>query len=1552
MTILGVNPLFEERENEDMSTALDRVRTHLADSQSIEQERLKQGTDFSRPGFLADPSQPISSGFQTQTANSFTIAASTDRDDAGFFERVIAEPSRFAWQLARGVTAGTADLVELPERMANMVGRAFGMAPEDEFKLLNNLSHHMKDSVGGEQAPEWWADKVAYYMGYMIPDLIGIAAGAGVGKIGAQAVTRLSPKLMVHSGIVNRLGRAAGVIGYGTVKGGAFGGAEGAMHGFKQFTMMEVAASLFGGFSLPGRILANAGFMSAVTASQYDLSAPDWQDEVIASGILGGAFGAFTSRDKHKLLTNGNNQGKAKAWAAKRRLQGEKVGLNDYMQEFLSLETDALGLAYAGENPKGFKQKLRDRYKENTGQEPSSSDKIFTKQLTEFFVEGQEIGIKEATPFAEGLVKAADVFEKPRDYLNDPFVGDFIEAHGSKIWFERGQGITVFEGQGNKVRYIDPHGVEHSLSPKQAEAVKTYELKQTLVEKNTRKQAEKFLPEEKGWKGVLNTWHERLVNPEGAKFWKLEAGSKEGFQTAKAIHNLTYSARSWADQHIEKLWKRSGIDKISVEERKDLNSLLMSGKWEDVHLRDQAKGKNRILPQSLTEAQTVQKVTWDSVKKRGGQNAVSKLEKILGTLEGERTRITLMSHEAGLIKESTKNIFLHDKRLGRQARYTRTVALREMERKLKMQDQKFYQESLSSSALDKFLTKHQGELMIDDAVLMWEQEIRAKHYMMARNNAIREWVKTAENQSTEISYAKIPRYEHYQDGKLLNEKQLVKAQEQIETINQAHKNKQGRVSRKEEMRQHLSELELEEAMLNESTGQAVSGSFLEAERAALEGSSIKKRPAKEDFGKIEKEIEGLYKEINNLVDKTIQIEDWAAGDFSRFDVKRPNIKVPTERTATKEFLKLEKVRGELQEKVGHLKEELKKPKIERRLIQEEGFVPVQYLEKGFEKTLLIEEGAAGLLNLGSAIGKDQSAVLRTLGLISGATPVRLLATATNSVFALRSVHRDIMHFWTADTLNKSGPVSYMKDFLGTSPELLVDVAKQGDRFQKYVDAGGSRFTRSLVSAEDTMLFHAEELYRGARPQSRKIWENAINIVSKPNDIMEVAVRTFAFEQMQKRNPAMSASDAAYNVNKMLNFSRKGNAMRYMDSVIPFLNVGTQALAAQARAAIKDPKLYMGKMATYWGLRMSLATAAYMIAPEVMDDVNPRSKVGNVIIPLGLSPAEDANGDKRYPYVQIPVEKNPITGALDSALFGALDIMRDKDNLADWNDILGMYYDNYDFSTFALAGLGPDALPPAMSALMAAKQNRDPMTGDNIWRGNPAINAAARFGPDTNRLAIAAGQITGSSPVGIERAVQSMTANNMYTGFLGWLLHDVTPEEKQSMSMAVTEGMPGLSNMVKWTRPSTNLLRLIQGDNATQKYQDITLRTKIELGRVIEGKISMPAAIQSLKGNQDWTTLDRKEAVDMLKRNLKGWRRYQAVVDKSSPELTSNLPSVKEFQVAAMSDVKTRAKWWVSRIPDSNLPERKLFNQIGMAYFGNSNKFNYWRRKYLRDPETD
>ena len=1546
MGIFNETSLFgKDREEEDLETAWNNLRANNLSIRKVTAERDKAGVDFSRPSLLEAPTQGTTDYFTRNRANPASISSLVDIDEPGFFEQAVAAPGRFARQLARGVVVGSAELLELPELMVNAVAGAAGMDERDQFRLLHNLSKHMKDSVGGEQAPEFWADKVAYYIGYMIPDMAGILLGGGIGTGVAKGVlkasARRSGKLLVRDALITKAGRMTGVIGYGTIKGGAFGGLEGAEHGAKQFTAMEAAGAIFAGFSKPVQVVANAAFMSGMAATQYDMNSPDWSDEIIASGILGGAFGLLGPSHKVRLAGDANAGAKTKAWAVKQRLQGDRVGLNTYMSEFLSLEMESLSSTFPGKNPFDFKAKLKERFEQNTGTKAAKNDGDFSTQLAEFFATDGTATPAEAKAFTEGLVRSADIMAKPRNYLEDPLIGDFLIAHGEKLYVERSAGPVLIEGRkGEQVRYVNAQGVERLVSPKAAEHLKSWEVEQGLREKKALSLGKQYLAEEKGLRGIFNKAHNMLVNPEGKYYWELEKGSREGLRTTQEISYLTYGASSWINNRLEKIWRRTGIDKIGPEDRTMLNEILESGKWADLHEKRELAGRKPLnVGQSKEKAQAVLENHWATIEEKGGTQGRERFEQMVGAIDGEWKSTLERAHAEGLLSDSQLEIFS-------QRKYVAAKTFAQMEKKLKLKDDALYKESLSTEALAKHIKGFDPELLVNDSLFLFQHQVRQWEYAIAKNRALTAWAETASSHDVGTAFAKYPEYNYFlkdKPGKVLTDKEVAKYKEQIANVDLAHANRKAQVNKKLVARDKLTELELDAAYRLEQEGIAPEGSYVKLETELAQGTKSKGR----SVDTVEKNIAKLEQAVEKEIDKSIRLEDWAQGDFDRFKVEGPRKATGGEEQLSAQQRKLEGVESKLRDQLATLQDENRKPVLIQEVKPEAGFTPIEYMEVGKQKTLMIADEAVGILSTGTSLGKDMSAVHRAIGYISGATPVRLLATTTNSVFALRSLNRDLMHFCTANTHDKSGPVSYVKDFLGDAKELIPDVWKGGERYQRYADAGGAQWTRSSISIEDSMLIHANELFRGEKSTTRTAWEKAMRFTSKPNDVMEIAIRIFMFEKLQKGPFKNDPRRAAYEVNKMLNFSRKGSLARYINSAVPFFNVGVQAMAAQARAAKTNPKLYARKLAQQWGLRLGMATAAYAYAGETMDDVSPRSKIGNIIIPLGLvPPAEDGSQNKRYPYMSIPVEKNPISALLDASLFAAIDIMRGRDKFGEWGDIVQLYYDNYEVDQFITAGIGPDILPPALSALMAAKKNRDPMTGDNIWRGNVAVNLAARGNLDTSPAAIAAGRVLGADPVGIERAVGAMTGGNMYVGFMGWLLHGVTPEEQESMSFAVTEAMPGLKSLVKWTRPATGIIQMVRADNASYQQLEVTNAVNYAMKEVRTGKMSIAEARSSFASNADWDSLTKKDAMLNLRNTLKGWKRYNTLVERY-PEEVASLPPEKEFSIVSNADLKTRAEWWVENRPDTGTEEDRIFKQLSVAYFGNSNKFNYYRRRLLQ-----
>lgn len=1518
---LFTNPEEEEQnKSPELSEALNGFINYGKSVQQKKTDRLSYAVDFD-----TQSTDPIQRAVKDVSLSPFegSVRYYTDYRMPGQFERSVSTPGRVVKEFISGFGAGAADLIELPELLVNAVGKQFGMDEDDKFRFLHNISNSIKETVDDNGSPEGILNKVAYYAGYMIPDMIGIMASGGLGVAVGKAAIRSAPSIAIRKDMLLKAARITGVIGFGTVRGGLHDGYEGAQSGAAQFTLMEAAGALFGHLGKPAQVLANAVFMVSLTAAMTDPDDEDFADEVIAAGILGGGFGLLSA--KNKARTSDADLGKTKGWTVKQRLQGKKTGLNEYMMEFLKTETEGLHKIYDRDPQIDMKRKMREKYNGlNEGKIADTNDAVFANQLRDMFLEEGGVTLQQAGGFAQGLMKVADVLDRPEAYKNDQIIGDYIKAHGDKIWVAKEFELSSFEQSpiDNTVRYTSPFGVEYNITPAKAKALQEWEINQSRNEISSKRLIQKNLIEDSSIKGRLEKAYKLLVEPAGKQLSMLEKSSKYGYETARTLDYLGYGARGWTNSFVTDTWNRIGLNKLSGQETKWLNELLYAGRYVDEGIRDALKGLEKDKPMTRIQAEAVQERVFKEIRSGGGDKAVTAMEEMIGNLYGVRKQLIEMSRNHHLITDKTAEAYLFDKHLGKMPRFIKSMSHAEVARKLEMNKDKVYTETLSASAMEKYRKQYQGESMIEDSLFLLEHEIRSRYYLAAKNDAIRSWHKAAVK--TDNAFAKSVEWEYYHKNDPF--KRALTGKE-LEAVNQKlTKHEAAQANRK--LRREEKKAAAEAAGIDTSPKPR---------------SIFSKDPIK-DLEKTRGRINDLIKEVEKKQKAEERFEDHVKGDFDTYDVgkikkniDKSNIK-PSE-----ELVKLMEIEKALKEHSEFLTDEIKKPDVGRRVKPVEGYVEVKFLEKGKSESVMIAEEAAHLLTLGTPFNPKAQGVLRALGHITLATPVRFLATTLNPVFAMRALPRDLIHFSTANTRDPTTPVGYMKDFALNGGGIIKDVFSKGKRFKAYTDAGGREYTRSTISVEDSLLRHSSEYFQVKKTKTQKAWENFTQIVSKPNDVAEVSVRVFAFERLMQKG--LSAHDAAFEVNKMLNFSRKGNLMRTIDSMIPFANVATQALDAQARAFRDNPVRYGKKIAVHWGLRMSMAVAAYAYAPEAMDDVSARMKIGNYIIPLGLG-IKNKEGDMEYAYYTVPVEKNPIAGILDTALFGMIDIFRGKGGEREWKDIYKVYAESFDFREYAVAGLGPDIFPPAVSAYQAMYNNKDPRTHNSIWKGNVAVNLADRYYQDTPQIAINISKgledytpMEAPAPVGIQRAAQSLSGGNMFMGFMGWLLHDVTYEERENMSRKMVEMVPGLKNLVKWTKSDTSRLRLMMEEDASERQREVSFVVR-GLSEDIKSKaISKQQAIRSISSNLDWDSLTKKEALININKSIKGWDVYQKI-SKINPDSLDEIPSYKEWEMAGFSSAKTRARWWIRNEPLKGTPAYKAFNALRPVFLGQSNQLFY------------
>lgn len=1455
-----------------------------------------------------------------------SIRSSVDQEQDGLLDQVVALPGRIGHQIAKGFVDSSADLVELPELIVNHVGDSLGWDEEDRLNVLSGVANSIRGAVDREDAYNTIADKIAYYIGYSIPDLLGLAIGAGVGKTATKGVIelagrrglvdaagnaiRLTKSIRIPTKAVAQLGRSMGVVGFGTLKGGAFGGTEGALGAAKDFTIMEAGLYALSRYNKVTQVIGNAVLMGTMTAATADANRADYEDEVIASAILGGMFAAIPHGQKEKVLRDPDSmQTKLKAYVAREKALGREPDLNVAIAEFAGRDWQYLRKAYM-QDPNAI-DPLGD-LKKNIGAiigEASVSDdlNVLRKQLATVIHSDGGISFDKASLFAESFVRSADMLSNPETIKGIPVLGDFLAMHEETLIAPKQEGFTVVK----KDRVITASGIEMQLSERQVQEWKKLEVENQIVDRTiaeSNKEITTVLKDK-----VLKAY-DQLFNPEGRIYNKLTQ-VPFGDKLQRLAKHKAYSVFDQSTAIEESLTRRADFPSFVGTSREVLDTLATVAVHEHRFLYDIAKKRTNIKhpwSKELVAAKKEWAHKW--ILENEGPDELARYEKALS--EGWKSMWDLneMKFRSGIINERQLKAWNAAEYLpGKRGVHWRTTkTLFDVENTILLKDDPIYHETFGFTKTDPRLKSATDEPLIYDFEYLLKTEIRKQYYGVAKNNLLRTWWESAKVGGDEImQFARLPKFRYVIKGK----------------------------------KGALSDARAAEILANNEKLQKAADNVRDRRLEKIQAGEYTRKTKKEKPDptalQLEKEIKALQADVKKLETKYDKVTDHAEGLFERFDVEASQTEGVHPKDIvihedTPDYRAIKSTRDELLVQKEQLEFLTKKIPLEKVIEEMHGFEPVPFLKDGKVEYVMLDTEAVQLTNMNQGLTKLQSKLLRTVSWASGVTPIKFFATAINPVFPIRRWFADNLHFYTENYSDSGNILRFMKEALLEQPEIFKDVINNGPRSTKYKELGGSILTITRMAHEDLIFKRYNKLLPSG--QAKAGWNNFMDKAGWLGENIETTIRVHYFERLLKAG--VPEEVAIFRVNEALNFGRKGNIMRYIDAVVPFANVAARALDAQIQSARKDPKLYAKKLSQYWMLRLTGAAVAYGIAGEVMDNVSPYHKVNNFIIPMGAS-TTDRNGDPQHAYIAIPTDNSPIVRAIDSMLFGMIDIMRDRTNTLGYEEIIKRIAEDvplYD----------TNSLLPALQAYKAAWQNRDPRTGDNIWQGSMLVDPRYRSHQDTNAAAKNLAQvIPGTSPVGLER-VGAMVGSNPFIGFFGYLLRDVSTEERNSMVRTVTDAAPGLNGILKWTRPQFAATRTMLREGASHRQRTIGLTVDAAMNRIQEGGERVETIAREIARDQDLNGAEKKDILDNIRRNIKGFTLYNKIREEEGNEAIHDLPSLREWQTISTAPTETKANWYLANVPHKADSSYRAFNALAKTHgFLSSPKFFYWLRELQR-----
>ncbi len=350
-----------------------------------------------------------------------------------------------------------------------------------------------------------------------------------------------------------------------------------------------------------------------------------------------------------------------------------------------------------------------------------------------------------------------------------------------------------------------------------------------------------------------------------------------------------------------------------------------------------------------------------------------------------------------------------------------------------------------------------------------------------------------------------------------------------------------------------------------------------------------------------------------------------------------------------------------------------------------------------------------------------------LSWVSGNKILKAFATGYNPEFAIKNLPLDMMHILT--TTEAYSPV-----YPVATAQLSKDIAKvakdawqRKGRYKDFVEEGGSM---EYLATQGSLSPKKFKNYNRLNLGVKALLDGASHIQNTSEIMTRLALRermidnyTKDFEKNNGRQPTKDEKKeiqqrATAYARNYLDFAQGGKAIKFMNSVVPYLNAGFQVTRGSLRAAQRNPKVFWSKMAQLGATATALT--AYNLgmfqsdddeeAQErkqyYLNDISDRRKADNFIIMTPIN--YEKNGKKHYVYFAFPKDnaQKTIAGWFEGATAAATGEKGQLLNQQRWMELQSLVQNVTDLGN----------LPPVQSAIMGSKLNKDLYWQTDIWSG--------------------------------------------------------------------------------------------------------------------------------------------------------------------------------------------------------------------------------------------
>jgi hypothetical protein len=271
--------------------------------------------------------------------------------------------------------------------------------------------------------------------------------------------------------------------------------------------------------------------------------------------------------------------------------------------------------------------------------------------------------------------------------------------------------------------------------------------------------------------------------------------------------------------------------------------------------------------------------------------------------------------------------------------------------------------------------------------------------------------------------------------------------------------------------------------------------------------------------------------------------------------------------------------------------------------------------------------------VGNLSPEAQPAWIEAVGKITHV--MKTTTTGVNPIFGLtKNIWKDVPHAFIASK-STNNPVTFGKDLIGA----LVDVIGNRESYQSYKNMGGGH--SSSLSADRNLLAQSKEKLvpsNGLKQTLTRPITKAYHKLENFNNAIETAPRLAEYNRIVRQGGGTydSKVEGLHQANDLtVNFNKRGNYTKQLDSLFPYLNASVQGLDQLARMFKSNPVAASVKAAMAISVPTAILYAANHNDPNYQQLSN-YIKDNNFLIP---------NGDGTFTKIPKPREMGMIFSSL-------------------------------------------------------------------------------------------------------------------------------------------------------------------------------------------------------------------------------------------------------------------------------------------------------------------